>query len=347
MNKFKKRIKNYSCVATNLDCLSNNHLEQRLLDGKRMHKGIGGNSLLITIENIPVFVKKIPITDIERLPQHCRSTANLFNLPLFYQYGVGSTGFGVWRELAAHIMTTNWVLSESCMNFPVLYHWRILPKSPSDLAIDYWENIDRYCEYWENAPAIRKRVEDINGASFQLVLFLEFVPHNLYTWLSRQISQNDKPFFHAINVINESLKLTNDFMSKNGLVHFDAHFENILTDGDTLFFSDFGLALSSKFDLTAAEKAFLKSHKNYDKACGAVNLLHCIITSIFGKESWELKLRKIINGEITTLPSELIKIIKSYGPVALAMDDFFQKLQKKSKSTPYPEDLIKSLLEQN
>jgi hypothetical protein len=30
-----------------------------------MHKGIGGTSLQIEIDNIPVFVKKVPLTDLE------------------------------------------------------------------------------------------------------------------------------------------------------------------------------------------------------------------------------------------------------------------------------------------
>jgi len=73
-----------------------------------MHEGIGGKSALISIEDTPVFVKKVPLTDLEQLPQHFMSTKNLFDLPLGYQYGVGSAGFGAWRELATHVMTTNW-----------------------------------------------------------------------------------------------------------------------------------------------------------------------------------------------------------------------------------------------
>jgi hypothetical protein len=36
----------------------------------------------------------VPLTDLEQLPQHFMSTANIFGLPLSYQYGVGSAGFG-------------------------------------------------------------------------------------------------------------------------------------------------------------------------------------------------------------------------------------------------------------
>lgn len=38
-------------------------------------------------------------------------TSNIHNLPLFYNYGIGSAGFGCWRELGFHIKASNWILS--------------------------------------------------------------------------------------------------------------------------------------------------------------------------------------------------------------------------------------------
>ena len=101
-----QRIKQYSKVSTNLACLSNEKLKQILANSKPMHEGIGGKSGLISIDDTPVFVKKVPLTDLEQLDQNFMSTANLFNLPLGYQYGIGSAGFGAWRELTTHIMTS-------------------------------------------------------------------------------------------------------------------------------------------------------------------------------------------------------------------------------------------------
>jgi hypothetical protein len=46
------------------------------------------------------------------------------------QYGVSSTAFGVWRELAAQVMTTDWVPADGCESFPLMYHWRALPSAP-------------------------------------------------------------------------------------------------------------------------------------------------------------------------------------------------------------------------
>lgn len=347
MNKLKQRIKKYESISTSLACLSNENIGHILNDGKQMHTGIGGKSTLVYIDQIPVFVKKIPITDIEQLPQNMRSTANIFDLPLFYQYGVGSAGFGVWRELATHIMTTNWVVSAECVNFPLMYHWRILPSTPDDLNIDYWGKIDNYSQYWENSSAIRNRIQNINDSSAYVAVFLEYVPQNLEEWLCDEIKQGEDRAERAISFVEDNLETTNNYMNAHGLVHFDAHFRNLLTDGETLFFSDFGLALSEKFELDFDEQAFLKQHRNYDEACSAVNLLHTVITSIFGKDKWEQKLRELSESKPNQLTPTLARLIKRYGLTALTMDEFFQKLQKESKSTAYPASLLNDLLKKS
>lgn len=339
-----QRIKQYSKVSTSLACLSNEKLQQMLADSKPMHEGIGGKSTLISIDETPVFVKKVPLTILEELPQHFMSTANIFGLPLRYQYGVGSAGFGAWRELVTHIMTTNWVITGECDNFPIMYHWRILPNSPGDININYWGDIEKYCQYWENSDSIRKRVEDLNQASAHIALFLEYFPQNLHDWLKAQIAKGDGNAEKAVEFVYEQLKSTNKHMNTRGLMHFDAHFENILTDGKQLYLSDFGLALSSKFDLTPAETEFLKQHHSYDQACAAANLLHCIITSLFGREHWEIRLREYLAGELNNVPPAINTIINRYAPMALLMNEFFQQLQKESKSTPYPATQVEKLL---
>src|SRR5689334_1961058 len=65
--------------------------------------GVGGGSSIIDVDGVPVFAKRIPITDRElACPQ---STANLFDIPTYCQYGMyplAGPGFGAWRELAAN-----------------------------------------------------------------------------------------------------------------------------------------------------------------------------------------------------------------------------------------------------
>lgn len=344
MSHASQRMQTYLDISTHLTGLSDENLQQMLTTVQPLHAGIGGKSAVMTLGETPVFVKKIPLTDRERQPENFMATANLFDLPLCYQYGVGSAGFGAWRELAVHHMTTHCVTAGVCVNFPVLYHWRVLPCDPSDANLAYWGDVEKYTQYWENSHAIRQRVAELNKASAHIVLFLEYVPQNLQEWLSAEIVKGGDAAAAAVAFVDENLRMTNAHMSTQGLVHFDAHFANILTDGERLYLSDFGLALSSHFALSTAETEFLQQHQQYDQASAALNLLHCIITTLFGKEQWITRLREIINGEREIPVPVLLALIQCYAPIALVMDAFLQTLQQTSKSAPYPAIHLEQLL---
>ena len=175
------RHKTYGHLSREIALLSDEMLSNLILKTKPLHSGIGGNSALMVLNNTPIFVKKIPLTDLERYPQHHLSTANFFELPLFYQYGVGSGGFGAWRELIAHILTTSWAISGDCLNFPVLYHWRTLPApKPEPMTAEQTESLERDVKYWDNSPTIRNYLKAKHNASAHIVLFLEYVPQTLY-----------------------------------------------------------------------------------------------------------------------------------------------------------------------
>jgi hypothetical protein len=57
---------------------------------------------------------------------------------------------------------------------------------------------------------------------------------------------------------------TVSFRREHGVVHFDAHFYNAMTDGGRTCLGDFGLVMASRFDLTARERAFLQRHGRFD-----------------------------------------------------------------------------------
>lgn len=124
------RVSAYAAVGSRLSLYCDRQLRKAVAAAPELGSGIGGRSTEMEVEETRVFVKRVPLTDLELRPEHVRSTANLFGLPLFYQYGAGPAGFGAWRELAAHIMTTGWVLENRYTGFPLLYHWRVLPGSP-------------------------------------------------------------------------------------------------------------------------------------------------------------------------------------------------------------------------
>lgn len=336
------RLKTYGKASSSLACLSDARLSEWLLKAQPLHKGMGGRSALLTIDNTRLFVKKIPLTNLERQPEHFFSTANLFELPLFYQYGVGSTGFGAWRELAAHIMATNWVITQECPNFPMLYHWRILP---ADLMhTNPSHDLESQAAYWEHSPAIRNRLEAIGEASAELALFLEYIPHTLHQWVGTQIKEGEEAGPQAILALDKSLQEVNEFMNTQGFLHFDAHFENLLTDGKQVYFSDFGLALSTQFDLTQAERGFFNAHRSYDRCAAIVNLLHSVITSLFGKDQWDKKLQAYTQKGDMDLPPYLTALVETYILIALVMDKFYRALQKTSKLTPYPAAHLEKLL---
>jgi len=111
------RLMAYSAVSTSLALCSDRGLCKLLDEALPIGTGIGGKSALLELAGTSVFVKRVPLTDMERLPEHLRSTGNLFGLPTFCQYGIGGPGFGAWRELAAHTMTPIWVLTGQYQGF--------------------------------------------------------------------------------------------------------------------------------------------------------------------------------------------------------------------------------------
>ncbi|HEV2634603.1 MAG TPA: hypothetical protein VGX23_05620 [Actinocrinis sp.] len=169
----KARLAGYAAASTGLALLSDRRLGELLAAAEPLGSGIGGALARLRIGAVPVFVKKVPVTELELRPDNVMSTANLFGLPGFYQYGIGSAGFGAWRELAAHVMTTNWVLADEHQNFPPMYHWRVLPQPPADTDSDSdtaaAEQLEAGVEYWEGDPAVRGRLKAIRDARASLV----------------------------------------------------------------------------------------------------------------------------------------------------------------------------------
>lgn len=168
-------------------------------------------------------------------------------------------------------MTNNWVATGQNEHFPLMYHWRLLPCEQDELNINYWEN----------SPAIRQRVEALNQSTTCIAVFLEYIPKNLHQYLQDEMAIGEHHAEKALTWIDRDLKDINEFMLKQNLIHFDAHFNNILTDGKKLYLTDFGLALSSMFELSEIEMNFFKLHQTYDNACASVNLLRSIIGNLF------------------------------------------------------------------
>ncbi|MFH8498127.1 hypothetical protein [Streptomyces coeruleorubidus] len=254
------RLAGYDTVSTSLALCGDAELRELVDAAVPLGTGIGGKSARMDVAGTTVFVKRVPLTDLERRPEHLRSTANVFELPAFCQYGVGGPGFGAWREVAVHTMTTNWVLSGQFQGFPLTYHWRVLP---------------------DEAPTLAEEL---------------------------------------------------------------AHFENVLTDGRRLYFADYGLALSSRFDLSPTETDFYDRHAGYDRCYTASYLVNWLVTALYGAD-WETRgalIRAWAEGQQPTgAPPGTARILARHAPVAAVMTDFYRTIQEVSRTTSYPAERLR------
>jgi len=323
--------------------LSDRQLGRLVDEAGTTGRGIGGSSVVADVAGVPVFVKRVPLTDLERRPGCVMSTANLFGLPVFCQYGVGSPGFGAWRELAANALTTSWVLAGRTGSFPLMYHWRVLPGAAA-LAPEL-ADVGRVVAYWGGSPAVRERIGALAGASASMVLFLEYIPQGLRAWLGDQLRHGPEAVSSACTMVERSLRAGLPFMNANGLLHFDAHLGNVLTDGQRLYFADLGLATSPRFDLSAAESDFAARHQDHDVCYALTQLVNWLVSNVCGAavpapagpaERNEFVRRCAAGAEAVHAPAAVAAVITRYAPAAAVMNDFYWDLFGKSRATPYP-----------
>lgn len=338
------RLISYAKISNRLACLSDMQLEELLKTATVLSVGYGEN-VTLHVNGIPVFIKKIPLTDLERKPENRRSTANIFNLPMFYQYGIGSAGFGVWRELAANVICTNWVLTGQCENFPIMYHWRVLPgHMPKVDEAASLEELNEDIVYWDSSPDVAVRLKALQNTSAFVVIFLESIPQRLSTWLDDQFKKGISAVDKAIVMIEKNIEKTTSFMREHGMYHFDAHFNNILTDGYRLYFADMGLAASASFNLSAEEIAFFQRHKWYDtfytRAGLAGEVAQRLATS---RDEFKKILKEYGEGKQDFIMSPTVtSLLKRYAPYATVRDAWVGPLLE-AKSTPYPAREIEAL----
>lgn len=113
------------------------------------------------------------------------NTSNLFNLPLYYNYGLGSYGINCWRELLMHIKTTNYVLSGQCINFPLLYHYRVIETEPKKIKFDNFK-------YWGSHQNIKKYIDAKSESKYRILLFIEWFPKVVHKWLLENKTKYEK-----------------------------------------------------------------------------------------------------------------------------------------------------------
>jgi hypothetical protein len=346
-----ERVSRYSDVSSALALRSDRQLGELVEQAQVLDSGIGGTSVVLDVDGVPVFAKRVPLTDLERRGDNVMSTADLFGLPVFCQYGVGSPSFGAWRELAANTMTTNWVLAGRSASFPLLYHWRVLPGA-APLTQEH-ADVERVVEYWDGSAAVRDRLHALAQASASIVLFLELIPQNLSDWLSAQVAAGQDAVASACAMVESCLLTDVAFMNANGLMHFDAHFGNIVTDGQRLYIADFGLVTSPRFDLSTEEAGFLHRNRTHDIGYALMRLVNWLVTDVCGvavpQTGGPVQRNEYIRAcaagaEPTGVPPCIAAVVRRYAPVAAVMNDFYWDLFGVSRATPYPADKIEHAL---
>lgn len=348
---YQSRIDNYYTLSNQLAFLSNDKLKS-LLNSLKKSNGWGKNHI-IRLNNSKVFIKRIPLTTVEY--NNLFSTKNIYRLPSYYNYGVGSAGFGAFRELLTHIKTSNWVLSGESDCFPLMYHYRIQPFTDSKSDIDP-EKHKKYLKYWNKNKNIDEYIIERKKADFEIIIFLEYIPHHLYKWLRKN---PDK----SVNLIQQGLKAI-DFLRHKGIIHFDIHMLNVLTDGKKLFISDFGLVLDREFDLGKKEYEFFDNHSHYDYA----EFIFSSLMELFEKYNTKSLLKKseiqglkddmssfekfrIFLEQLDTaksnisIDSEFLQCIDEYREIILLFGDFIYNLKcNNKKNNKFNNDALIKLL---
>ncbi|MDZ8221734.1 MULTISPECIES: hypothetical protein [unclassified Nostoc] len=355
------RRKKYFKLSSQIAQLDNAQLRYLFDNSESNESSTGwGMNHTIVLGKSKVFVKRIPVTNIEF--DNLFSTRNIYNLPTYCNYGFGSTGFGVFRELVTHIKTTNWVLSGIIATFPLMYHYRIIPFSGQRADVDS-SRLKGYVEYWGNSANAGNYVLDRANANYELLLFLEYIPHVLETWLLLNPNKLQKSL--------DDLRTTINFLRTKGIIHFDAHFRNILTDGKQIYLTDFGLVLDKSFTLTTDEEFFFKQNTFYDYGEVLRNLGHLIRSSYDlcskndkrkimekygikeGLKPYELRSILLDNIEqihadgVMKLDEFYVASIVKYRSIIALMQDFFSDMwENNNKDTKLPHAELQLLLKE-
>lgn len=316
------------------------------------------NNSISKIDGINIFIKKIPCTTLEF--NNMFDTSNLFNLPTYYNYPIGSAGINCFRELLTHIKTTKWVLDGQIENFVIMYHYRIIKK---DKIILDQTKINKTISKWNNNYNIKNYLEQRQKAPYEILVVLEYFPNILKNWIQldyKNIYSYEKQIYPILS-----------FMNKNHLIHFDSHARNIaVSDDGIIYLIDFGLALDLDFDLNENEKKFFKANSNFDYGLGLLNILDLLFSKTIATKNIENQKYLIDNFNLVfdnmsiiqnikilfknlkpisnylNIPSKYQNQVKKYAKLGLLIEKFFLNLENSVQKDKIllPNNKIKKLL---
>jgi hypothetical protein len=337
------RYVRHDAVSATLSSLSDEAVRELLDAGTEPRTSIGGTTRTIEAAGTPVFVKAITLTDRE-VDAGPGNTSNLYDLPPWYHYGVGegSTGFNAWREVALHEMASDWVLSGASPAFPLLHHWRLLPDVPSALGEAL---IGPMLAFWAGSPQIEQRLRALATARTAAVLFIEHHQSTLRDYLDRQLhSDSAQQQSASFEQVLDQLLAGVAQMQAHGVVHFDAHLDNVVTTGHQLVVTDFGLAAAASFQLDDAERDFLTAHTNHDVAYCIAQLTDAVLKFPDARTRNDWLRRCARTGATDDVPEQLAEIVRRLAPTAAAMNDFYWHLHDGHLRMQFPSAELETTL---
>jgi hypothetical protein len=323
-------------VAATLAALRDDEMAALVRAAVTEGAGVGGGCSRADVDGVPVFVKRVPITDRELADPH--NTANVFDLPVAWQYGMyrlAGPGFGAWRELAANQSVTEGILAGETESFALLHHWRVLPGRPP-VAAEHLD-IDAVIDQFGGNRTVRARFDALASATASLVLFLEHLPDGLPRWLSDPIGK--------AAVVERQLFEMVAFLRHREVLHLDGHFGNIRADDDRLYLVDFGLATSLRFDLSDAEREFAARNADHDADYASMRLVNWLVTSVCGvpvptagdSVARNRFVQRCATGDIPPdVPTHVAEIIARHAPAAARMNEFCCRLFDGDLHAAYP-----------
>jgi hypothetical protein len=341
------RLAKRDAMAAKLSSLSDREVRSLLDAGTEPRVGIGGATQSIEVAGSPVFVKAIKLSNLE-VDAGPGDTRNLFGLPPWYHYGVGagSTGFNAWREVATHEMVSDWVIGDERGPFPLLYHWRIVPNVARRELGE--AGILRALKFWADSAQVETRLRALSATTTVVAVFIEHVPLVLRGWLDRQLAFGREEMAGSAQRVLDQLLGAAKQMRAHGLVHFDAHLDNVLTTGQQLVVSDFGLAAAADFELDDAERQFLTAHADHDVAYCAAELTNAILRKVMAfpdaraRNDWLQMCAQ--TGTADGVPDPFAETIRRLAPTTTLVNDFYWQLHDGQVQTQFPSEALATTL---
>jgi hypothetical protein len=243
-----------------------------------------------------------------------------------------------------------------------MYHYRIRPLS-GEFVSTVKQQLEDIVSCWGNNEAIKNYMQDKIKARYELVLFLEYIPHGLNQWLQENPNRIQASWGELCRTIA--------FLETKEIIHFDAHFKNVITDRKQIYLTDFGLVLDKSFDLSKEEKLFYDQNLGYDYGEITLNFGHLVVSfyNSFSdqnkqkiKQKYDLRenlkpheLRSVLlenleriqaDDSIKLDPFFLNSLIK-YREIIQLVHSFLVNLQNNDKNdTKFPQKTLRSLLKE-